>query len=499
MTEILVSTDEPRLSVRDALGLPTNTMDWKDAITAVRKTRLLSPRTLTIVGFAHLSRGLVRYDDLYHEVWGVNESYTANFMVTSEGKFRCDRWFQMHLEEDWGRVNNPNDPSHPAWLAAEHNFPIVMQEKFDVVPNAEAFPLDECDELFFRNAWAISLEGKIVPWLERYKHGYYSSSFVYMMAYALWQKETGLSDWKNIDIYGFHTSSQSEYMYQKPGAEFWISQAMARGINVRIVENSPMMHGALYGYEVGDALLPTALQSRIDDLNVELPALKEEAHQQHGARLMMDALKKEPGFVEKLPELLGIYKIRQQEELAATSKVNFYLAALDNSEQYMAHLTGRHEDGVGSGAIDRMTLEIQKGKVREAVVEVRAMMDAVAGALQECRLNQEKYQYDADMVSSFKLRETSLINKLIGTAGHLNNMLGTVSNVEFLIVTAEGRPPNFTDEHDFGYVILPDLFDPILDVLRLGEEIDGETRKEESETENSGGPSSSVGEPGESA
>ena len=101
-------------------------MQWTDAITAVRKSRLTAPRTLAIVGFAVPTRSAAPYDKRTVEIWGCNESYSENYLVNSEGKFRIDRWFQMHKEEDWSRLNNPNDPFHPDWLAAKHNFPIVM-------------------------------------------------------------------------------------------------------------------------------------------------------------------------------------------------------------------------------------------------------------------------------------------------------------------------------------------------------------------------------------
>ena len=488
----------PEFKVAELADVKGTPMEWKDAITAVRKTRLTPPKTLVICGFAWLSRAMAPYDRRTCEIWGCNEAYTANYMNTKEGKFRADRWFQMHLEEDWSRDNNPNDPHHPEWLAAEHNFPIVMQEEFGF-PSTEAFPLEECDELFFSNAYAINFDGNVVPWLDKYEHGYYSSTFVYMLAYAIWQKETGARDWDNIDIYGFHTASQSEYFYQKPGAEFWLSQAMARGINVRIVENSPLMHGVLYGYVTGDALLPSHVEERIENLEAELPGLKETAFQQHGARLMLSAMKEKEDFLERLPELQGLYNTRQQEELSATSAVNFYLAAKANSEEYLKALMQRHGDEA-TGSIDRMTLEVQKAQVRDMVIDVRALMDAVAGALSECRLQRDKYATDPELKASFDIREVALINKLIERTAGLNNMLGLISNIEWFIVRAEGRKINFTDEHDFGFIVLPDLFDERTDVLTLGEDTDGEKREEKPAAEtNEGGASSSASEPSESA
>ena len=488
----------PQFKVAEVADVKGTPMEWKDAITAARKTRLTSPKTLVICGFAYLSRSLAPYDRRTCEIWGCNEAYTANYMVTKDGKFRADRWFQMHLEEDWSRDNNPNDPQHPKWLAASHNFPIVMQETFGF-PSAEAFPLDECDEIFFGNAYAINFDGNIVPWLEKYKHGYYSSTFVYMLAYAVWQKETGVCDWDNIDIYGFHTASQSEYFYQKPGAEFWIAQAMARGINIRVVENSPLLHGEPYGYVTGDALLPSHVEERIEMLEAELPGLRETAFQQHGARLMLEALRDESDYLERLPELANLHSVRQQEELAATSSINFYLSAKANSEEYLKALTQRHGEEA-TGAIDRMTLEVQKAQVRDMVVDVRALMDAVAGALSECRMQKEKYGIDAEIRASFEIREVALVNKLIERTAAMNNMLGLISNIEWFIVRAEGRTPNFTDEHEFGFMVQPDLFDPRTDVLTLGEDTDGKTREEEPATEaDESGAGSSAGEPSESA
>ena len=492
-----VETKQLNMPEVEMIGPPKTVVPWEDTVTAVRKSRLTRPRTLAICGYAHLSRHLAPYDSRTVEIWGLNEQNTAGYMQTAEGKFRADRWFQMHKKEDWSRTNNPNDPNHPDWLRSKHNFPIVMQEKFEGIPNAEAFPLDECDQLFFKNAWAIKMDGTVVPWLEEYDHGYYSSSFVWMVAYALWQKETGVSDWDNIDIYGFHAASQSEYMYQKPSAEFWLSQAMARDVNVRIVENSPLLQGHLYGYKVSDVLLPSQVEDRIAELETEVEGLRELAFQQHGARLMVDALNDEPGFTDALPKLKQIKNQRRMEELGALSRVNFYMAALSSSEQILNTLIQRHEDTEGaSGWIDRMSLEVQIAKFREQVIEARSSLDAVSGALAESRLNAVKYADKPDLVASFKLRQVQLINKMIAFTGELNGLLGLISNLEIFVVNAEGRIPNVTDEFDFGFIVIPDLFDPNIDVLTLGDETNGKTREEALSTALESGAGSDLGESG---
>jgi len=465
-------------------------LKWENTIEAVRKTRLVAPKTVSLVGFAATSRHLAPFDSRTSEIWSCNESYNANFMKNSKGEFRADRWFQMHQQEDWSRSGNPNDSRHAEWLALKHNFPIVAQEKWgDVMPNAEAFPLDEIDELIFSNVTVIDGDGKKFKWLDRYKHGYYTSSFAWMISYAIWQDK-----WDALDIYGFNMGTQSEYMYQKPGGEFWVGQAMAKGINVGIAENSPILRGAMYGYEVSNVLLPEQLRTRLLELSEEMPELKDLAQQHHGARLMMKALIDKPEYMELIPELLKHYQERHQEELGATSKVNFYMGAEQVTSLYLAQLQQRHDDPKG-GWVDRLTMEVQKSQYRKEVVDVRGNLDAVSGAKLELNRNLAFYVTDPEAIASWERRLVELQNKEIFLTGKLAFLLGELSQIEQFIFTSENRSANMTDENDYGYIVVPDLYDTATDVLTLGDKTDGETREEESEVPetNEGGAGSSFG------
>ena len=473
---------------------------WEETLSAIRKSRLTSPKTLSICGFAQTSRHWCDFDRRTQEIWGCNEAYRPGFMKTKEGKFRADRWFQMHLEEDWSRENNPNDPRHPEWIGVKHNFPIVMQEGH-YGPSVEAFPLDECDELFFKNVKTLGPKGEVDNWIDIHEHGYYTSSFAWMLAYALWQKITGKRDWDIVNIYGFNTAAQSEYMYQKAGAEFWLSKYNEHGIDLRIAGNSPLMRAKLYGYEVGDVLLPTHLEARLKELNREIPPLQEAAMQKHGARLMMAALGAEADYAERLPEILNIHNLQQQDELSETAKVNFYRSAASSTHALLEQLSTRHEgtDGL-TGNIDRMTLEVHKWKYRTKVIIKRGELDAVSGALAECRRNQEIYPTDdAELLASQSVREVELINKLIKATGELNALLGIISNLEYFMFVSEGRSPNVEDEHEYGYIVVPDLFDENTDMLTLGDEPDGETREEEPTETDEGRTEGSTSKSGESA
>lgn len=79
-----------------------------------------------------------------------------------------------------------------------------------------------------------------------FKTDYFSNTVDYALALAIYKGFT------EIGLYGINMLSGSEYAYQKPGVEFWIGQAMGRGITV--TNHSPIStilktrDGLLYGY-----------------------------------------------------------------------------------------------------------------------------------------------------------------------------------------------------------------------------------------------------------
>jgi hypothetical protein len=449
---------------------------------------------VALCGFASSSRHLAPYDKKGVEIWGCNEAYNADFMKTSSGTFRADRWFQMHLEEDWSRVNNPNDPRHPEWLGLEHNFPIVMQEKFASVPNAEAFPLAACDEMFFSNIWTVDIaDGKKKKWLDVYKHGYYTSSFAWMIAYALWQQK-----WDIIEVWGFNMGTQSEYMYQRPGAEFWTGIALGQGIGLAITDASPLLKGARYGYDIAHVLLPSQMQERKAELEKEIGPLKDKAMQQHGARKMIEHLRTKPELAENLLLIESQLEIQHQAELAATATVNFYMGAEDVVNIYMNYSVGRHEGEEISGWIDRLTMEVHKARYREEVENIRSNMDAISGAKLELGRNLLLYAADPEALASWKRRLVELRNREIFFTGQLSLMLGRLSQVEQFIFISENRNANMTDERDYGHIVVPDLYDKATDVLKLGEKDDA-TKTETVSSEITGGASGNPEQPGQPA
>jgi hypothetical protein len=477
---------EPVEGRRGNLDAPE--LAWEDTMKSVLAQG--SPRTVALCGFANSSRHLAPYDDPDVEIWGCNEAAATGYMKTMEGKFRADRWFQVHTEEDWSRTNNPNDLRHLEWLEAQHNFPIYMQEKFDRVPNAVAIPREEMDEYFFGNVRTIDAwTGDTREWLDVYKHGYYTSTFAWMMAMAIFL------GFEVIEIWGFNMGTKSEYMYQKPGGEFWVGQALARGIEVRIAGNSPIMKGHMYGFQVSDVLLPSQLTARIEELDAEYGPIKSEALQYHGARLELENMLEKEEFADKFEEIGERLVTRSQQELNTTCKVNFYQGAINESRQYRRHLDARHE-GVETGWVDRLTMEVRKTVLRNEIDDLRSAMNHITGAKAELKLIQEMHE-TLDLSDRF----LELQNKEIDWANRLSYNLGAISQNEYYITQSEGRNPNMSDEHEYGYLIVPDLFPDESDVLDWNiegvdnDETTQETTKQEADEGSTAGDPELPGEP----
>ena len=77
---------------------------------------------------------------------------------------------------------------------------------------------------------------------------YFSNTVDYALALAIYEGFT------EIHLYGVNMAFESEYEFEKPGVEFWIGQAMGRGIKVVVHGNESTIlktrDGKLYGYGI---------------------------------------------------------------------------------------------------------------------------------------------------------------------------------------------------------------------------------------------------------
>lgn len=75
---------------------------------------------------------------------------------------------------------------------------------------------------------------------------YFTNTVDYAIALAIYRGFT------EIDLYGVNMAFGSEYEFEKPGVEFWIGQAMGRGIKVTVFGSESTIlktrDGLLYGY-----------------------------------------------------------------------------------------------------------------------------------------------------------------------------------------------------------------------------------------------------------
>ena len=426
---------------------------------------------------------LLPFDDPSIEIWACNESYNADYLKNTDGDFRIDRWFQVHLEEDWSRVNNPNDPRHPEWLSLNHNFPIYMQEKFDGIPNSVKIPMDEMNEEFFSNAFSFKDaedSSKFTPWIELWGEGYYTSSFALMMATAIYLKKDP------IQIWGFNMGTHSEWMYQKPGGEFWVAMALGRGIDVQIAANSPIMQGSVYGYETANVLLPAQVRERLKLLQTELPPLKEATLQYHGARLELEDIFKDQVCPDDDTIKLRL-ETRTQAELASSCKTNFYIGSTSEAEVYLKYMHQRHEDtDEATGFVDRLTLEVRIHNLRTFIEHLRARMENRTGAKNELQRLVDTLPLN-EVPEIIIERLIALKNSEVEAANELNFYLGAVSQTEEFMFRSESRSPDVSTNYDFGFIIVPELKPESTDILEWEMEADQYgSKKKEVEEEDEG-------------
>ena len=183
----------------------------------------LPKKKVAIVAMARTTRDQAPWDDPDWEIWGINEAYRLKYMK------RWDRWFQLHPHWNFSREKNPNDPRHMAWLRSRPApgepgfFPIYMQEHFEDVPASVKYPLDEV--------------------LEMLKVRYINSTVSAMIALAIYEERP------EIALYGIEMGTNTEYWYQRPGGEFMLGFALARGIAITIPKECLLLKGKLYGWE----------------------------------------------------------------------------------------------------------------------------------------------------------------------------------------------------------------------------------------------------------
>ena len=183
-------------------------------------------KTVAFVGMSTTSCGLAPYKDKGVEIWSLNQAHAFPWMK------RADRWFQIHTSKLWDKEVVKRDVhGHNDWLRENPwNIPIYMQYWRDDVPNSVAYPLREVCNTFFKNMRRGDAKVK-----------YFTSTIAYMFGVALLEK------FERIEIYGTEMAAGTEFGEQKACAEFWIGQALGRGVEIYLPPSCLLMYSDLYG------------------------------------------------------------------------------------------------------------------------------------------------------------------------------------------------------------------------------------------------------------
>lgn len=169
-------------------------------------------RRVAIVGFAQSSKDLAPFNDPTWSIWGCNQLYRHIP--------RADRWFEIHHNWDEHVVTGTD---HRKWLA-EAPIPIYMVDCIDGIPNSVRFPI------------------------ERVMCGhpdYFTSTIAFALALAIHE------GFEEIGLYGVDLAVGTEYMHQRPCAEFWIGIAHAKGIKITLPGATSLIKSTYrYGYQL---------------------------------------------------------------------------------------------------------------------------------------------------------------------------------------------------------------------------------------------------------
>lgn len=191
----------------------------------VRNGRLSSNRPrrtkLALIGFEEANLRSAPYDDESYEVWGLNMGNRMGIMHDSVGRFRADRWFDVHPFE-------PQSALDMAWIN-QCPTPIYLPTVFGTNPNALAYPLREIED-YFREIHGIG--------------PYWASSFAYAVALAIFE------GFETIGLFGINLHWGRERIVERGNLEFWIGLAIGVGIKIEMSPGCRLLtHPARYGFE----------------------------------------------------------------------------------------------------------------------------------------------------------------------------------------------------------------------------------------------------------
>jgi hypothetical protein len=269
-----------------------------------KKEHRQGKKTVCIIGMAVTSRDKAPFDDPDVEIWALNEGYR-------HGAKNYTRLFQLHPRWDFLRSENFNDPYHPQWLLGEPrpcwvcmpekdskpnpeckqcggkgelvrsmDFRIMMQEEHPDIPGSEEFPLQEILDDMVPAEFHEEIREQMIRDVK-----YATSTMPYMIGLAIYE------GFDRIELYGFEMASETEYVDQKPCAEFWMGLAYGRGLEVYLPKGCRLLGQStkLYGYEAVKGLNRMHLEIQRNNAKKKRASHTEELNKIRGRRQEIQA------------------------------------------------------------------------------------------------------------------------------------------------------------------------------------------------------------------
>lgn len=220
----------------------------------------VTPKRVAILGFAPTYAD-APFDDPSVEIWGLNDLH--RFLP------RWTRWFELHSPA----VCLAAGEAYHAWLTQPQPGPVYMQERSDAYPSSVAYP--------FAAVTAQLFPGR--------PQGYFTCSVTYMLALAI------VEGFTEIGIYGVDLSGDTEYVLERPAAEYLIGLAIGLGRSITIAEGSSLLTAPVrYGYDdrVGedlrDPIHSAYLAAHLEELRTKRAAALAAFHEVDGAVKMTE-------------------------------------------------------------------------------------------------------------------------------------------------------------------------------------------------------------------
>lgn len=246
---------------------------------------------VAMIGTVPASRIVAPYDDTGWEIWGCSPGNRGQLP-------RVTRWFELHSLVDMaGAENNAWRPDYYAWLSKQP-FPLYMQEKSPMFPQAIVYPRDAMIKKFGRR--------------------WFTSSLAWMMALAIDEMDKRPGERHSIGIFGVDMAADQEYhTQQKAGCTRFIEIAEERGIEVFVPLESclavpPPLYGYAEGSRMGRKLLTREfeLQETIQQMDAQMIGLRDQLCFMRGAMANNSYVRRT--FVDGMDCILDVANVQQQ-------------------------------------------------------------------------------------------------------------------------------------------------------------------------------------------